>query len=45
MFYKTLNVNEQSKNREVLDVRNEYHLFIQTTLQQLIKPSPLYYLL
>ncbi|CAD8159999.1 unnamed protein product [Paramecium octaurelia] len=45
MFYKSSKISEQNKGRDVLDVRNEYHLFIQTTLQQLIKPSPLYYLL
>ncbi|CAD8071431.1 unnamed protein product [Paramecium sonneborni] len=45
MFYKSAKISEQNKGRDVLDVRNEFHLFIQTTLQQLIKPSPLYYLL
>lgn len=41
LFYKKLDL----KPRELLDVRNEFHIFINSALSHYISPSPLYYLL
>lgn len=43
MFYKksSTTINQ----RDLLDIRNEFHLFVNTALNMNIPPSPLYYLL